>query len=196
MDSSRPAEQPVLNIVGDKVALGPLRRDLLPLYQRWVNDFAVARTLALCCRPLTLEAEEAWYDSTSRSQSNVGFTIYERTTLRPIGTTGLKHVDHRHGTAEFGIAIGERDCWGQGYGTEATILMLDYGFTVLGLHNIMLQVYAFNERAIRAYLRAGFREIGRRRQAHRLGRHAYDVVLMDCLASEFQSPLLRGLLGA
>jgi hypothetical protein len=27
-------EEPIFNIAGDLVALGPLRRDLLPLYQR------------------------------------------------------------------------------------------------------------------------------------------------------------------
>jgi hypothetical protein len=28
---------------GEKVALGPHRRDLLPVYQRWINDFEVTR---------------------------------------------------------------------------------------------------------------------------------------------------------
>ncbi len=37
--------RPVLNVVGELVALGPLRRDLLPLYGRWINDLASARNL-------------------------------------------------------------------------------------------------------------------------------------------------------
>ena len=49
----------------------------------------------------------------------------------------------------------------------------------------MLRVFSYNERAIQAYLRAGFGEIGRRRQAQRIGRRAYHVVLMDCIASDF-----------
>jgi len=44
---------------------------------------------------------------------------------------------------------------------------------------------------VRAYLRAGFREIGRRRQSQRIGDRAYDVVLMDCLATEFGESVLR-----
>ena len=33
---ARPDDQPpIINIAGEKVALGPLRRDLVPLYQRW-----------------------------------------------------------------------------------------------------------------------------------------------------------------
>ena len=189
-----PDEQPIINFAGEKVALGPYRRDLLPLYQRWMNDFEVTRSLAVGWRPLTWEAEEAWYEGASKNEREVGFTIYERATGRPIGNTGLHNVDHFHRTAGFGIVIGEKDCWGKGYGTEATTLVLDYAFTALGLHSVMLSVYGFNERGIRAYTRAGFRLIGRWREAHRQGGRAHDVVLMDCLASEFQSPVLHRLL--
>ena len=194
MDAPQQSSQPILNIVGTAVALGPPRRDLLALYLTWVNDFEVTRTLALGMRPRSWESEQAWYDRISTSERDVFFTIYERASLRPIGGTGLHNVDHANRTADFGILIGEKDCWGKGYGTEASSLMLDFGFTVLGLHNIMLRVYSFNERGLRAYTCAGFRIIGRRRQAHRLGGRAYDEIYMDSLATEFQSPLLHRLL--
>lgn len=181
-----PSPQPIVNVVGDKIALGPLRRDLVPLYQRWINDFEVTRGLSMAFRPLTLEAEEAWYERVSEGQGDPAFTIYERATLRPIGNTGLHGVDHANRTAEFGIVIGEKDCWGKGYGTEAARLVLDYGFNGLGLHSIMLRVFSFNERAVRAYTRAGFRPAGRLREAVRRGGQAYDVIYMDCLATEFQ----------
>ncbi len=38
-------DEPIVNIVGGLVTLGPLRRDLLPTYQRWMNDFTVVRNL-------------------------------------------------------------------------------------------------------------------------------------------------------
>src|SRR5215217_9234319 len=78
---------PILNIEGDLVALGPLRRDLLPLYQRWINDLHTMRTLDLPPRPLTIEQEQDWYDRQSKAEDDVPFTIYERETLRPIGNT-------------------------------------------------------------------------------------------------------------
>jgi RimJ/RimL family protein N-acetyltransferase len=175
----------VLNIRGDLVALGPLRRDLLPLYQKWINDFEVTRSLQIGWGPRTLEFEADWYDRFVRSDLDVVFTIYEKSTLRPIGNTGLHQIDHKHRTAEFGIAIGEKDCWGKGYGTEATRLVLEYGFSGLNLHNIVLRVFSYNERGLGAYTRAGFQIIGRRREAHRIGGRAYDIVYMDCLATEF-----------
>jgi RimJ/RimL family protein N-acetyltransferase len=185
---------PIVNIEGEQIALGPARRDLLPLYQRWANDFEVTRTTGLAARVMTLEAEEAWLAAISSGESNVAFTIYERATWRPIGLCGLHDLDLRHRTAEFGLMIGAKECWGRGYGTEVSRLTLDYGFNVIGLHNIMLRVFASNGRAIRAYQRVGFREVGRRREAHRLGGRVQDVIWMDCLATEFESPLLQRLL--
>ena len=184
-------EQPILNLVGEKVALGPIRRDLLAMYQRWINDFQVLRTLGISgLRPMTAEGEVAWYERMAVSETDVTFTIYERSSLRPIGSLGLHQVDHYNRTAIFGILIGEKDCWGKGYGTEATRLLLDYAFTGLGLHNVMLNVFASNERAIRAYTRAGFREIGRRRQSRRMAGEPEDIILMDCLATEIERPPL------
>jgi RimJ/RimL family protein N-acetyltransferase len=119
----------------------------------------------------------------------VDFIIYEQATLRPIGLTELRNISYKNGTADYGILIGEKDCWDKGFGTEATILMLDYGFTIPGLHNIMLDTYSYNERAIRAYQRAGFHIIGRRREANRWGDKLYDQALMDCVSTEFHNPI-------
>jgi RimJ/RimL family protein N-acetyltransferase len=193
--NSPATDQPIVNVVGEKVALGPVRRDLMPLYDRWFNGFEVGLPYFLQLRPHTREAREAWYERLARDEPDtVEFLIYERATLRPIGKTALDYIDHYNRTASFGILIGEKDCWGKGYGTETTILMLDYAFTLLGLHNVMVTVDGHNERAIRAYRRAGFRELGRRRGARRRGNRTFDDIYMDCIATEFRSPLLHRLL--
>jgi RimJ/RimL family protein N-acetyltransferase len=62
---------------------------------------------------------------------------------------------------------------------------------VLGVHNVWLDTPAYNAGAIRAYEKAGFREIGRRREARTLAGRRHDVVLMDCLAEEFVPPATR-----
>jgi len=189
----RMAEQaaPIINIYGPRVGLGPTMRAHLPTFTRWDNDFAVTILSGDALTPRFIEESESDYEHYSKGEWRnwVGFAIYELATMRLIGVTDLRHIDAVNRSAEFGIEIGEKDCWGKGYGTEATILVLDYGFNVQGLHNILLSTYDYNERAIRAYTRAGFREFGRQRECHRLGGRLYDVVYMDCLATEFKSPL-------
>ena len=190
-DAGKNAERPILNIEVDLVALGPLRRDLLPIYQRWINDLGTMRTLGLPPLPMTSEKEQEWYDRQSKTDNDAPFTIYERETLRPIGNTGVHGVDHRNRTATFGIMIGEPECRGKGYGTETTRLMLDYAFIALGLHNVMLTVFEFNAAGIAAYKKAGFKEIGRRRRCRMMGGKLWDEIYMDCLSSEFESPVLK-----
>jgi diamine N-acetyltransferase len=186
----------IVNFVGDRVALGPLRRDLLPTYTRWRNDFTVARTLNYLPGPFTAEEREAWFARASSDSSTVRFTIYERAIWRPIGIANLHDVDSRHGTAELGLMIGESDARGRGLGTEASCLMLDYAFTALGLHNVMLRVYAYNPAGLRAYQKAGFREFGRRSASRVFAGRRWDEVYMECLASEFVSPVLDRVLAS
>jgi len=52
------SEEPVLNIAGERVALGPLRADLLPLYGRWINDFGTIRVTNPPSGPVTAEKEQ------------------------------------------------------------------------------------------------------------------------------------------
>jgi diamine N-acetyltransferase len=186
MNAADDCTNPVINFETERLAFGPLRRDLVPLYQQWVNDFETMRTYGVP-RPVTEERAVAWYDGAVKSETTIRFTVYERATMQPIGKAGLYDIDLRNRRAEYGILIGAREARGKGYGTEITRIMLDYGFTILGLHNIFLEVAGFNEAGMRAYGRAGFQEIGRRREAFVMKGTWYDKVFMDCLSTEFGS---------
>jgi RimJ/RimL family protein N-acetyltransferase len=179
-----PWPEPIVNILGEKVALGPMVRDHLPLYARWYNDFRVVRTFDTP-RPRTIDELTARFERAAVADDEPTFTIYERATWRPVGRTDLFEIDWRHGTASWGLVIGERDAHGKGYGTETARLMLDYAFASLGLHNVRLDVDEFNLAGRRAYEKAGFRVIGGRRQATWMGGRFWDLIYMDCLASEF-----------
>lgn len=177
---------PIVNIVGQKVALGPpCRKLMIALDLQWANDFAVTVTHGHPPGPVTAEQVAAHYERMLQAHDQLWFLIYERATWRPIGVTHFSEMQRVYQRAEFNISIGVKECWGLGYGAETTRLMLHYAFATLGFHMIWLRVVSMNERAIRAYRRAGFREAGRLREAHWIGQQAYDVVYMDCLAKEF-----------
>jgi RimJ/RimL family protein N-acetyltransferase len=188
----RPAQPPIINILGERVALGPMRRDLIPLYQRWRNDFFVQRTFGDLPGPVTFERREQWFEDVAASTEDQWFTIYARDgeDFQPIGITDLFNIDYRFRVGQFGMLIGEASGRGRGLGTEVVRLMLDFAFTALGLNNVMLTVSEYNLAGRRAYEKAGFKEFGRRRQADNLNGVVYDEVYMDCIASEFDSPLL------
>jgi diamine N-acetyltransferase len=190
MDADALPSAPIINIRGEQVALGPLMRAQLPLHTRWRNDLEVMRQLDYG-RPWTLEQETARFDALAADASTTRFSIYTVADWRPIGIVALDGIDQRNQTSEFSIVIGEPDARNRGYGTEATRLALDYAFTALGLHSVMLRVFAYNPAAQRAYVKAGFREFARRTEAQLMGGRYWDVIYMECLAREFASPVLR-----
>ena len=52
--------------------------------------------------------------------------------------------------------------------------------------------YLRNRVGLRAYEKAGFRPIGRRRECRVMGGRVYDEIYMDCLAPEFERPATPG----
>jgi RimJ/RimL family protein N-acetyltransferase len=170
-----------------------LRRDLAETYACWVNDLEVRHGL-MFAGVVSPQSEETYLDEAlkemaERQPSAAHFTVYDRDDGAPVGTASLMEVNHLAGRARYGILLGERR--GRGLGTEATRLVLDWGFTVLGLHNVLLEVMPWNERAIRAYERAGFRRVGVRRGALVSMGERCDELLMDAIAPELGASVLR-----
>ena len=185
--------EPDFIVIGERVALGPLRRDLASTYARWMNQLDVRRGLDFL-GVATPENQEKWVDDNidrgcKREPDGVEFTIYDRADSTPVGTAGLFHISHVHGRAEFGIAIGERR--GQGLGTEATRLVLDFAFHVLQLRNVLLETLEWNVAGQTAYERAGFRRIGIRRAAALSRGRPTNVVLMDAIPQDFGQSILQ-----
>lgn len=180
-------DSPMTTITGERIALGPLHRGMIPAITRWLGDFRVQRTFGGVPRAVTIEQATAIYERWVTSQNDYWFAIYERESGRLIGHTDLFEVDRRARTCTFGLLIGEEGARGRGYGSETARLMLDYAFTALGLHSVMLTVDSYNLAGQAAYRKAGFVEFGRRRQASLLNGQLLDLVYMECLASEFVS---------
>lgn len=184
--------QPITTVIGERIALGPIRKDHLPLYQQWMNQLETTRFLRMGV--FSYENEEDWYARMARSEKLVYLTIYSYPDLRPIGGTNLFDIDYANRTAELGIMIGDTASRGKGLGTEAVQLMCDFGFNALGLNNIILMTFEWNVAGQRAYEKAGFREIGRRRQSRWFAGRYWDDIYYDLLASEFESPVVRDLI--
>jgi RimJ/RimL family protein N-acetyltransferase len=179
--------KPIVNIRGTQVALGPLHRDMLPVLERWENDLRTAELGGDDPRPVTAAAIASEWEPLLRGERPdwLGFAIYALSDLRLIGHANLRDFSNSHGTAEIGISLGDVRERGQGFGSEAVRLLLDYAFQHLNVWNVWLDTAAYNHGAIRAYEKAGFREIGRRRGARVIAGARHDIVLMDCTRDDF-----------
>ena len=135
-------------------------------------------------RPRTLEVVRQFFEEQAKDKDSPNFAIEADGLF--IGDCGLHNIDRRSGTAEVGIGIGDRAYWGRGYGREALILLIDYGFRMQNLRKLWLEVHGSNERAIRSYRGVGFVEEGRQREQTWSGGRYEDVVLMGLFRSEFR----------
>jgi UDP-4-amino-4,6-dideoxy-N-acetyl-beta-L-altrosamine N-acetyltransferase len=173
-------------LIGKTIYLRPLERADAPTVQPWINDPDVRRHL-LAHRPMNLHGEEDFIDKLQKSEDSVGLVIVVRETDRSIGVCGLHNIELKSRQAALGILLGAKDEWDHGHGTEATRLIVEYGFDTLNLNRIWLHVFEDNARARRCYEKVGFQREGILRQEHyRAGRY-WDTITMAILRDEWQA---------
>ncbi|NDJ86975.1 MAG: GNAT family N-acetyltransferase [Chloroflexi bacterium] len=170
---------------GERVYLDAIQRADIPQFAAWFADLEFLGYLSpRAVFPMTEDDETEWYER-MRQSDNVTFAIRTRDEHLLIGNLGLNAIDWRSRWATFGIAVGDKNFWGQGYGPEATRLLLRYAFRELNLNRVELSVHSFNKRAIKSYEKCGFQHEGTRRQAVYRDSAYYDIHIMAILRSEW-----------
>ncbi len=159
-------------------------------FMRWYADPEVARLTRYQEGPMRADEVRRFFEARVAGAGSLALAIHLRGSDRLIGTCAFSQLDGDNGSALFHITIGERDCWGYGYGTEATALMLDHAFNTLGIHRVGLSVFAFNERAIRSYRKVGFVAEGQAREAIWRDGAFHDEIQMSILEHEWRA--IRG----
>lgn len=126
-----------------------------------------------------------------KKSSPGNFNIIDLETNELIGSVGLDGFNYVSRSAVLGVFIGEDKYRSNGYGTEAIKLLVEYGFKYLNLHSIKLTVLDVNERAYKCYIKCGFKETGRVRDAMFLNGKYHDIIHMDILENEFNGDYIR-----
>jgi RimJ/RimL family protein N-acetyltransferase len=181
----------VKKLVGERVYLSPLVVEHASLWYRWHNDLETALLAASPGhRSPGSEAEFREVIETFIKRKWHPFLIVEAESDEPVGWCALIQVDPIGRRAMLAALIGEKEEWSKGLGEDALRLLLDYGFSMLNLNSIELIVHEDNVRAVRCYEKLGFQIVGRKREARIHGPLKQDILLMDILAAEFESPLV------
>ncbi len=115
----------------------------------------------------------------------VPFIICEKESKEAVGVTAFHRMDMISRSTVFSIIIPDNENWGKGYGSDATELMVEYGFDILNLNRIQLHVFAENIRGINAYEKAGFLREGLLRQAMYHNDRYCDFYIMAILREDY-----------
>jgi RimJ/RimL family protein N-acetyltransferase len=174
----------VIGIAGPRIRLVPLDKERhLENYLRWLNDPEVTRYLTLNW-PLTRLAEERWFERAAEDETHLVWAIHDENG-RHIGSTGLHRINWRERLAASGIVIGEKDAWGQGYGTEVMQVRTKFAFEQIGLHRIESECFAENQASAHCLEKAGYRREGlARKKFWRQGRW-HDAILWAILDEDY-----------
>ena len=157
-----------------------------PLLFRWFNDAKVTEHLAMRY-PLSHAQEREFIESQKApGYQHAGFAVETLAEGELIGGVDLLQASPENRSARLGVAIGDKTRWDGGYGTDTMRTVCRFGFDMMNLHRIELDVYADNLRAQHVYEKVGFQVEGRRREAlYKFGRY-HDVVVMGLLEGELR----------
>lgn len=171
-------------LTGQKVKIRNLKRPDLPLLVKWKNDPEIADLVRGGPINTSFEIENRRFDRGLNEHDTVRL-IVETIDGKPIGFISVSEIDKENQKAEIGMLIGERDFWGQGYGSDSLITLLMHLFVELGFNRIGLEVFEYNTRAKRAYEKIGFKVEGIQRQGLYRNNRYHDIFLMGILKEDF-----------
>ena len=120
-----------------------------------------------------------------KNSKSFRFSVHTLADDKLIGGVGLWINSWTHADTWLGISIGEREYWGKGYGSEAVGLAVQYAFLELNLRRVSLGLHAYNERALKAYEKVGFKLEGRMRGEGLRDGVRYDSLWMGILREEW-----------
>lgn len=179
----------VKKLIGKKLYLSPINIEDINKFLEWMNDFETTDYTGRSSKIISREGKVAYLEEHANDEATLAIIDMKEDEL--IGTVGLHDIDHINRRATLGIMIGDKNYRGNGYGTEAIQLILDYGFNYLNLNNIKLDLMEFNERALACYKKCGFKEYGRRRKCNFINGKYYDTIEMDILREEFEGNYIQ-----
>ncbi|MBP1950802.1 GNAT family N-acetyltransferase [Virgibacillus litoralis] len=126
-----------------------------------------------------------WFENISTDSSRIDLIICLQENNQPIGDIAMLDIDHQNRNSVVRISIFEQEFLGNGYGTEAMSNLLEFGFEILNLHRIGLDVYSFNKRGMKSYEKLGFKQEGIIRDELFYNGEYHDSVIMGLLKDEF-----------
>jgi RimJ/RimL family protein N-acetyltransferase len=166
-------------------------------YRSWLTDPDVTRYNSHGLFPYTPEAMKRYVKSLKESRDIVVWAMLVPTGKeekwhgeaygRHIGNVTLQKINWIYRSAEMAIVIGEKDCWGAGYATEALTALYDHGFNRMNLHRIFTGTASTNKGMQCVAQKLGMKQEGVFREAVFLSGTYVDVLEYGILSHEWKN---------
>jgi RimJ/RimL family protein N-acetyltransferase len=179
----------MIELRGAKVLLRTLERE--HCRQLWERYVPVEPLPTEPLNPgLSVEGADQWFEEMQAKQGRehvyLGIFTPDGELL---GDVQLSNIDWRFRTAHLGGSIARSEERGQGYGTDAALTLLRYGFDHLDLHRVTAVAAEYNTAAQHALEKLGFQQEGRERQVIYCAARRWDRLIYGLLCHEFKARL-------
>lgn len=175
-------------IKGDLVGLRAVEEDDLKKLRDWRNIVEFRKNFREV-RELNMQNQHLWYSSLKENPMRDFMFIVERLSDNTsIGACGLLYINWIIRSADFSFYIGENNLYidEEGYGLEATKLLIQYGFGNLNLNKIWMELYEFDHAKVNFFKdNFNFSEDGRLREnCYEDGKY-HDSLIISLLRKDY-----------
>lgn len=165
-------------LTGEKVLLRqPQNSDVLPLLALR-NDVEMQLQLMALPRANSVQKLNEWLDRNLNDAETVFFVIADKSDNQVIGFIQIKNINFINRVGELGIGL-TKSAQGKGFAEDAMKMLEQYCKSVFNLRKIVLEVLEINERAIKFYIRFGYRQVGILTENHYQNDVFQNVVIME-----------------
>ena len=150
-----------IELESERLFFRPLSLKHLSLaYVNWLNDLDVNKYLESRGN-FTIKLLEDFL--IEQEQKDILFwAIHLKDSNKHIGNIKIDPINYQDNSGEYGILIGDRNSWGEGYGYEASKRIINFCFNSIKLSQITLGVKKKNYSGIKLYEKLGFNVIPRK----------------------------------
>lgn len=167
----------------NRIYLRPLEISDAQNYQKSTKDEEI-RYMTATLREFDLEEVINHIERIIKDTSREDYAICLNTNGEMVGELSLVDIDLSNKSAGFRISMNSTEHISKGLGTEAIELVIAHVFETLQLNRLQLEVFSHNERGIKAYEKAGFKQEGILREALFYGGHYSDEIIMSIIKSD------------
>lgn len=176
-----------LELKGNLIYLKKLDKEYIGEYLEGFNNCSLESNIFTGTQQVFNKSDiERHLENISVDRSRVDFLIFAKESNKIVGEVVINDIYRNNRSAGIRIIINKKEDFSKGYGSEALILALNYGFGMLNLHRIELEVFPFNQRAIHVYEKIGFKREGIKRDGAFYYNKYYDIIVMSILEEEFK----------
>lgn len=133
--------------------------DVSERYVSWMEDPEVLQYLESRWTRHTLDSIREYVRMVNSSKDDYLFGIFAKE-FGHIGNIKIGSINWLHRFGDVGLLIGDCSARGRGFGTEAIRLATRYAFEELNLNKLTAGMYASNTPSFKAFLKAGYRQVG------------------------------------